>query len=82
MLQHMTDSTPIVGSLGAGVLAQITAGPWWVPLVIQLVSLAVGYYQGRKVEVRKQTQKTLLDALSADQGQHGQPADLEPYDQQ
>lgn len=77
----MTQSTPILGSITAGTLAQVGASPWWIPLVIQLVSLLVGYIQGKKAEVRKETAQALTKAADAPAEMHGGVALLDERDQ-
>ena len=70
MLHTMTQSTPVVGSIIAGSLG-VVSGSWWMPLLIQLISLGVGYLQGKKVEVRKQNILNQLDAANANSEPHG-----------
>ena len=77
----MTDSAPIVGTVSAGLLAQVVAGPWWVPLAIQLLSLLVGYIQGRKAEVKKSEAFNLMQAADAPAEIHGGSAVLDEEDQ-
>lgn len=67
----MTQSAPILGTVSALTLAQVGVSPWWVPLVIQLASLIVGYIQGRKAEVRKADSFNLMKAAEAPAGMHG-----------
>lgn len=72
MIERMTDSTPVFGSLAAGVLAQgSNSGSWWLPLLLQIISLGVGYLQGKKVEAKKKNLLDLLDASNANQEPHG-----------
>jgi len=70
-METMTQSAPIIGTVSAGLLAQTVAGPWWLPLVIQLISLGIGYIQGRKAEVRKSDSFNLMKAAQAPAEQHG-----------
>lgn len=57
----MTQHTPIVGASLATLLTDTTA-PWWLPLVVQGISLLIAYLNGRQQGKRKAAKANAVHA--------------------